>query len=269
MPSTSPSLENRSMSGFPISIGTSLALETIFDPVQPVYDESRTVPNKIEPSSYNLYLFNIATLLRNLLGSLNETNDIFRLKNKDILDALLEEIDWLSNFFQHSGLGASFYIHNYNYPKNTYKDKLRKITTERQLRTEDIFKYCLDKLAKEDDVKVFSKYIHYDKQDTALIMTHVPWDLLSHSNFLKLDLLESHTGVVKTRKDWYTKYYKLPGERDMSFLPFIEYLLTVFGDNVMFKPEKLEKRLEIYNSLSKKNVHSLMTEFTMLTLLGK
>ena len=262
-------LQNRTVSGFPISIGTSLALETIFDPIQPVYDETRVVPNKVDVTTYSLYLFNISTLLRNLLGALPESSDVYTLNNKDILETLQEEIEWLTYFFTNNNLNIKFYIHNYNYPKTYYKDKLRVPTTEKQLKVVSIFDYCLNKLFTNKSISAFSKDIHYDKKDSVLILTHVPWDLLSYSNFVKFDLLESHTGVVKTRKDWYTKYYKLPGDRDMSFLPFIEYLLVLFGDHVMFKPDKLEKRLEVYEMLKKKNVHPLMSEFALLTHLGK
>lgn len=253
-------------SGFPVSIGTGLSLESLFNPVQPVYDNTREVPNKIDTSIYNNYIFNISTLLRNMLNSI-PSQELFTTPKKNILDSLLEEIDWLTNFFQMSELNINFYINNYNYVKSTYKDKkvLRVAKTDKQLYLDSIYKYCLDNISKEDDVKVFSNDIKYNKEDTALIFTHVPWDLLSYKNFVKLDLLESHTGILKTRKNWNTKYYKMPGNRDMSFLPFIEYLLaSVFGDNVMFQPAPLNFRIDLYNTLLKKNVHPLMDEFTLM-----
>lgn len=264
-------LTNRSQSGFPVSIGTSIALESIFSPIQPVYDETRKIPNTVEVVNYNSFIFNISTLLRNILSSVS-SQEVLVLPKKDIYDTLLEEIDWLNNFFQMAGLNINFYTHNYKYVHNTYKDKniLRKATTEKQIYLDSIYNYCLDKISKEDDVKEFSNDIKYSKEDSALIFTHVPWDLLSYKNFIKLDLLESHTGLLKTRKNWNTKYHKLPGERDMSFLPFIEYLLaSVFGDNIMFHPAPLKDRIDIYESLLNRNINPLMDEFTMMLMMKK
>lgn len=260
-------LANRTQSGFPVSIGTSLALESLFKPVQPVYDPTRQIPNVIDVTQYNNFIFNISTLLRNILNSV-PSQEVLVLPKKDIYDTLLEEIDWLNNFFLMNELNINFYINNYKYVRNKYKDVLRKASTEKQIYLDSIYSYCLDKLTKEDDVTVFSNDIKYNKEDSALIFTHVPWDLLSYKNFIKLDLLESHTGVLKTRKNWNTKYYKLPGNRDMSFLPFTEYLLaSVFGDNVMFHPASLNTRLEIYELLRKKNVNPLTDEFTLSLIL--
>lgn len=260
-------LSNRSQSGFPLSIGSSLALESLFKPIQSVYDETRQIPNTIDITKYSNFIFNISTLLRNILSSVS-SQEVLVLPKKDILDTLLEEIDWLNNFFQMSGLNINFYIHNYNFVHNNYKDILRKATTEKQIYLDGIYTFCLKGISKEDDVKEFSNDIKYTKEDSALIFTHVPWDLLSYRNFIKLDLLESHTGILKTRKLWNTKYHKLPGDRDMSFLPFMEYLLTTFGDNIMFHPAPLKDRLELYESMKKRNVHPLMDELSFEFIFG-
>jgi hypothetical protein len=264
-------LLNRTKSGFPVSIGTGLALESIFEPIESVVDETRVVPNKIDTTAYTNYIFNVSTLLRNILNSVS-SKDVLTISKLDYYNVLLEEIEWLSEFFQSSNLNASFYINDYKYVKTVYgpKDILRKATTDKQIYQDSIYSYCLDKLKKEDDIQHFSNDIKYNKEELVLIFTHVPWDLLSYKNFIKMDLLESHTGLVKTRKSWNTKYFKMPGDRDMSFLPFIEYLLTdIFGDSIMFSPGKLEKRIEIYDMLKKKNVHPLMDEFSMALVLGK
>ncbi len=222
-------------------------------------------------SSYTNYIFNVSTLLRNILNTVN-SKDVLTLSKLDILYTLQEEIEWLTEFFQSNNLTASFYINDYAYVKNAYekKDVLRKSTTEKQIYLDSIYSHCLGKLKKEDDIQHFSNDIKYNKEDLGLIFTHVPWDLLSSRNFIKLDLLESHTGLIKTRKSWNSKYYKMPGDRDMSFLPFIEHLLAdVFGDNIMFSPAPINIRIEIFDMLKKKNVHPIMDEFSMGLILGK
>lgn len=261
---------NRTYSGFPVSIGTGIALETIFDTIMPVYDDSRVTQDKIDTSTYTCYIINIATLLRNLLGSI-DSNKIPLLPKTDILDALKEEIDWMTNFFQANGLNIKFYINNYEFVRITYgrDKKLRTPTTDKQILIDNIYEYCLGKLGKEDDVTVFSNDIKYSKEDSALILTHVPWDLLSYRHFVKLDLLESHTGVVKTRKSWNTKYYQIP-DKDMSFLPFMEKLLVTFGDHVMFKPSPISERLELYEAMKKKpGINPLTSELSFSFMFGK
>lgn len=259
-----PTLANRPTSGFPLSIATSLALETLFTPIQDVYDPSREVHNLTDLSTYSLYLFNVATLLRNIIQSVSY-QELATIPRNDVRDALLEEIEFLSQFFESNNVPLTFYLHTYTYVKQTYGqgNKLRKSTTDKQLFIDALTTYCLDHVRKQDDVTVFHKDLRFKAEDSVLVFTHVPFDLLSYGNFLRLDLLESHTGLIKTRKDWNTKYFKLPGERDMSFLPFMEYLLTTFGDHVMFTPAPLKERLELYESLKKKHVHPLMSELSL------
>lgn len=255
------------MSGFPLSIASSLALESVFDPIQPVFDEARPVEKIQDLSTYNLFVFNTATLLRNVIESVKYA-DLLTISKKDIMDCLLEEIDFISNFFSSSELNVKFYVHTYTYVKDHYEktERLRKSTTEKQYYLDTVYSYCLDQLRKEDDVTVFHKNITFGKEESLLLFTHIPFDLLSHSEHLKLDLLESHTGHVKTRKDWWSKYYPVPNE-DMSFLPFHEYLLCeVFGDRVMFKPESIAKRTDYIKMLRKRGVNPLTSEFALFKL---
>jgi len=262
-------LESRAQSGFPVSIGTSLALETVFNPIQNVYDPTRIIPDRININDYTIFIFNISTILRNIITSMHY-NDLITIDKKDILGILLEEIDFLTSFFLSNNLNIKFYINNYLYVKKIYdKDnKLRKSTTDKQLFIDNLISYCLNDIRKNDDVEQFTNDIKYNKEDKVLLFTHIPWDLLSYKNFIKLDLLESHTGLIKTRKDWNTKYYKLPGDKDMTFLPFMEYLLVTFGDHVMFHPDPINKRLGLYESMKKKNVHPLMDELSFSFIFG-
>lgn len=263
-----PILTNRAMSGFPLSIGTGLSLETIFTPVQAVYDDTREVKNLSDVSAYSIYVFNITTLLRNLLSTIS-FKDLLTIHSKDILDTIFEEIDFLTNFFASNNVIIKFYINDYGYVKSAYKDqdKLLKSSTDQQIYIDNINSYCLNVIKKQDDVSLFSKDLKFDKTDSALVLTHVPFDLLSYNNFYKLDLLESHTGLIKTRKDWNTKYHRIPN-KDMSFLPFMEYLLSIFGDSVMFKPDPIKKRLEVYEAMQKKNVNPLTSELSFSFLFG-
>ena len=258
-------LANRPQSGFPVSIATGLALETLFTPVIEVYDDTRQVNNLADLSTYNLYAFNVATLLRNIISTL-KFDELLTVPKKDVYEALLEEVEFLTQFFESNNVPIQFYLNTYTYVKQTYEKQgnLRKSTTDKQIFTDSVQNYCLDAIRKQDEVTVFHKDIHFGKELSTLVFTHVPFDLISYNNFRRLDLLESHTGLIKSRKEWNTKYFKLPGERDMSFLPFFEFLLAKFGDHVMFSPAPLKERLEIYEAMKKKKVHPLMTELSLI-----
>lgn len=259
-------IANRTKSGFPVSIGTGLALETIFDPVEEVYDPNREVPERIDRTKYDIYLFNISTLVRNIINSIN-TNDVVRVRKDDYLETTLEEIEWLKGYFELNQLNIHFYTHSYVYVKKTYsEERLRIVSTPKQALRDSIVSYVLSKVDRElPFIHHFDKNIDLKaKKSNVLIFTHIPFDLLSYRYFLNMDLLESHTGVVKDRSKFNTKYYPLPNE-DMSFLPFFEYLLAdVFGDHVMFRPNKLEIRKKVYNQLVQLKVHPLSTEIGLL-----
>ncbi len=249
------------MSGFPVSMGTGLALETILEPVQSLYDEAREVDKLNDTSDYSIYAFNVSTILRNLISNF-KFNELIGLPKKDFLDTLIEEVDFIRSHFEAMGLGCKFYIHTYNYVKSTYPTKLRKPNTEAQHTVDMINSYCLNHLKKDDDIHVFDKDVRFGKEERCLIMTHVPFDLLSYSKFSNLDLLESHTGKIKSRKNWNTKYLPVP-DCDMSVLPFMEYLLSTFGDHVMFKPDPINKRQDLYKAMVKKGVNPLTSELSL------
>lgn len=260
-----PLQNKQSTTSFPVSTPTGLSLETLFTPILPQIDETRTVENLPDLSVYSLYAFNISTLARNLINSF-KYEDIAGVKNKFIYELLEAEIFFLSSFFQENNVPITFYINSYSYFTNAHKDKIRTPTTDQQHRINDITTYCLSEAKRLDNVQSFSKDIKFGKEHSVLVFTHIPADLLSYNNFTTLHLLESHTGLIKTRKDWNSKYFPIPN-KDMSILPFMEYLLTTFGDRVMFKPSPLKQRTELYDSMVKKGVTPLTSEFSMSFLL--
>ena len=115
-------LTERAMSGFPVSIGTSLALESLLDPVQEVIDPNRVVSKVENPSTYSLLVFNTSTLLRNIIQSI-PGRDMLTIPFKDFYEVLLEEIDYLQTTLQLAGITSKFYTNNYKYVKDTYGPK--------------------------------------------------------------------------------------------------------------------------------------------------
>lgn len=260
-------LTNRTMSGFPVSIGTGLALEAIFTPIEESLHEAPPTPLP-DPSIYTSYVFNVETLIRNLLNSLTY-QDTITIRHKHFLEVIVEEIHFLSSFFESNNTQALFYTNSYQYFRDTYKDKIRNPTTDKQHLTSAIIDYVLKHAPREiQEVQQFSKDISFGKDQKSLLLSHVPADLLSFSKFSTLDLLESHTGTIKSRRHWNTKYYPIPQE-DMSFLPFLEYLWSVFGDRQLIKPSPIKERKQLLINMQKAGVNPLTSEFSMALGLGK
>lgn len=256
-------LEGRSQSGFPLSVGTGLALETLFDPINEVVDDSRQVDKIPDLSRYDTYIINIGTLIRNIISSV-PGEDIMKIRSGMLYETLVEEIGFLSWFFSENSLRVEFYDNSYSYYKNAYKDRMRTSSTERQYHIERITNKCSSLIKnKNKEVTQFSHMVNYKDTRNALMLTHVPADLLAHSKYTILDLLESNTGRIKSRKEFNSKYHPIP-RQDMSRLPFFEYLLVIFGDSVMFKPHPIAKRNEVYEVLmNNPKVHPLMSEFSL------
>ena len=76
-----------------------------------------------------------------------------------------------------------------------------------------------------------------------LLTTHLTVDLLNQHN--KITLLESNTGKVKSKYEWYTKYHPI-GKRDLDTIPMVEEVLYILGDHNMVIPAPLTTRLELY-----------------------
>lgn len=249
---TSKALAERAMSAFPVSIGTSLALESIFPPRQPAYDESRVIPNKIEITKYQEFWININTLFRNFIGSIDK-NTFLTTSPGEMAQVLYGEIGVIKSLLTVEGKGvcrAVFYACTYDKQYKGHQHKavmFRHDNTDYQKAVAAAYMKVVGYLAKMDDsVKLLDDTLTPDKKIKALILTHYPYDLVSAHNFDKLDLIESNTGKLKTRAQWWTKYYKLPGA-ELNTLPFNDKLLKIFGDHVMFQPMDIRFRRMIYD----------------------
>lgn len=250
-------------SGFPVSIGTGQALETLFSPSQDVYDPDREV-EKHCLSGYHEVWVNVRTLIRNMIQSYDVPDLYAVLPSANVFNDLLVEIDVIASLFADSGTEVVFYHPTYNEVNSRYAKTatLRRPKTSKQNIIHHATTSALDQLKKETRVVKTNGHLPFGKEKDVLILTHYPWDLLSYDRAKSAMLLESSTGAVKSRSKWNTKYYPMAGE-DMSFLPFMEYLLTIFGDKVMFSPDTVAKRRDLLGQLRRKHVHPMMSEFSM------
>jgi hypothetical protein len=129
---------------------------------------------------------------------------------------------------------------------------------EHRALSNNTFKILFEEQDKEKthDIKLFDILIKTEQKVNALLLTNYPIDLLCHKEFLQLDLLESHTGKIKGKNQWYTKFYQ--GE-NLSNIPLTSYFMRVFGDKETWRPMAIQIRKDIIDVAKKYNWSSVST----------
>lgn len=233
-------LAARQVGQFPVSIATSLALEGAFG-IHP--DRPEVSPAPI--STYQNLWINVRTLMRNLLGSLPpDVADkfmpgYFRLAIPQELAFIESEV-----IRRTDGLVSTVcYMADHSDIKRVLPGALLKTAnTPKQKFQEMLEREGLRQLAEDMDLRKTRTEID-GRQRKAMLITHHPVDLLSRYNFRHLDLLESHTGIIKDPSQWYTK---LSGGRELPPLPFNKFTVSLFGDNSQLlqgQPLKLRRQI--------------------------
>jgi hypothetical protein len=226
----------------PVSIATALALESAFG-ISEEMPEHKTKP---PIHTVNALWINVRTMVRNILGAIPSA-DQDRVFPDPLVDAITSEMQIIKaavDRFSHNSCKVVFYCQSYHSLKREYPHCFhRELKTEKQ----QFFKGLEDNtIAKMADT-VFEPILTSDlklkgNNDDALIITHMPVDLLSRYEFTKLRLLESHTGKVKAYTSWSSK---LTGGKDLARMPFNRVTLQFFGDGVHFStfPAKEKKQI--------------------------
>jgi hypothetical protein len=226
-------IARRTVGAFPLSIATSLAIESACG----VHPDIRVAKAPI--LSYTELWINMRTLFRNFMGSLDPTTHK-GVVPEHIGPALVEEMGHISDIIAEQSKGKAkvvYYLSNYAGMEQKYRHAvLRKDNTPKQKEFSMILRLTLGHLMKDlapNQVQGFELKLHTLHQPQAMLLTHIPYDLVAWKEFRKLVLLESHTGAVKERAQWSTKYVN---GKDLSQIPFREDMLQIFGDKETFHP---------------------------------
>jgi hypothetical protein len=234
------SADQRTLGFFQLSVATSLAIESAvgIHPDAPNRDSMPTLPVR----NFKEVWINLRTLYRNIVGAMAkdiaESIDVMSL-----VQIMVEEMRIIPDMLHHyngSPVKVVYYVNNLNRLENKYPEaSLRTDNTPRQQQYTQMLKDVLTVMIRE----IPETFLVVDDAlpgagANALIITHIVYDLLSAKNFTNLMLLESHTGRIKSKALWYTKYYQ---GKTLSMIPFTEELLQVFGDHETFHP--LDKNL--------------------------
>ena len=229
-------LSSRNVSSNQLSVGTGSALEAFFQ-------------NSQTAEGHKSFWFNGLTLIRNIYSACPKevANDVSPL---DLTETFLQEIDQIRSLLKNEGneLTKPFiYFNSYEsfFNKDNSFFKLREDKTNIQKKTRYVYEKTKEMVLRQDpEILKFNLKLKNETGDKTLILTHVPIDLLSQNCFKTLELVESHTGKIKTKFEWYSKYHSC-GDEDLRRLPFCRQLLSCFGDNSVIVPLPIKARKEI------------------------
>jgi len=241
-------LVDREQGEYPLSIPTSILLETLFMGLEPYHPEDSPPPPVPNLSNYDNHYFSIATMVRNLVNAVGVSSfDAIENSIKDVAEAILEEISVIEEVYRSMGSGCVpiFYHHRHGMVLKDNNPNLH----FRRLRGKQ---YRVERFANMISTYVVEHSEHlmvhnqFKKNNSSiLITTHYPIELLDHQRFGKMDLIESHTGVWKERYKWYTKYVYYKEDARYARLPFNKWLLYLLGDKITIQPEKKTFRKKI------------------------
>ena len=237
----------RTTSSFGISIGTGLMLESVFNPTEDRYDPDREIPIHIDIDDYHIHYYNIYTLARNVITAIADKSireDVFM--SSTLLYTVLEDISNIVELYRDTKCKPILFIPNYS---KVFKNM--NIGKEGTIVNKDyeIYTYML-KMSKTKNIDIpmdieHGTHLLKSNLKSTLITTHISSDLLNYRRIPKLKLLESHTGKLKDRSEWYTKLHKL-GTKQLNIIPFIEELVYILGDKNFVLPFKLTIRRKLY-----------------------
>ncbi|QVD49141.1 hypothetical protein LUCX_71 [Xanthomonas phage vB_XciM_LucasX] len=227
-------VENRDVGQVPVSIGTSLALEGAFG----IYPDRPEMPPPLQ--RVRQVWVNLRTIVRNLYACLpTEVRDM--VLPDDLWQAALGELTIIRNAVTQTSRGqvqVVYYVSDYARMHQRFPGAiLREPKTPKQIfqhKIEDTTLRMMLERNHDQHVELYDFDITGQHQ-ASFIITHLPVDLLARYRFERLELLESHTGIVKGPAAWNTK---LTNGRELSNIPFNKFTLQLFGDNGnMFAPQ--------------------------------
>jgi len=257
---------DRAVGQLPLSIATSLAIESALG-IHPEI-EVKTAPIL----EYAELWVNIRTLFRNFHGAL-DNQDANSISPQAAAATIQQEMDQLESTVKQASPTTAiiYYVSNYKDIDSRYKMAvIRPDNTTKQkeytLLQKQTIEHLLTSEGKNGRVKIFDLKLKLDHQPKAMILTHYAFDLCSAKQFSELVLLESYTGKIKERAQWYTKY--LNG-KDLVQIPFNEGFLQVFGDSETFRPMDIRFRRAILEIAEKYKWSAVTTHDKMMYGIGQ
>lgn len=229
---------------FPLSIGTSLALEGLLG-MHPNQPKQPSGAGRIKEIWVNL-----RTLIRNCYAGMS-TEQSQKASIEQTAQVLYDEIQSLPDIIRQQAKGRySIRLYQndlsdlkWQFPKAKHKTP----RTEKQRHYHNyemlVLKLLLD-LLEADKIPVLKVVRKPPLQHTTIaLLTHHPHELMWRFQFERMFLLESHTGKVKSVGQWSSK---LNGVSEEDQLPVTEFTLQLFGDGSLLDahPKKLRDEVK-------------------------
>lgn len=253
MSESSRILAERAIGQYPLSIATSLAIESMMG----IHPEIKVEMPPVK--TYGEFWVNVRTLYRNLMGAI-EADKHAMVTGPYVGEELQREMDRIQAIIADGNLGCNvrFYLNNYRDIERKFPHaRIREDATAKQKLFTQTMRLALKRLIELEMPRgategsrmiVVDLRLQPKVQLHTVILTHYPIDLCSAKHFGSLTLLESHTGAFKEKAQWHLKYFN---GKELTKIPFREDLLQIFGDNIMFHPYPVEQRRELLEVASK------------------
>jgi len=227
----------RVRSSYSLSIGTGIAIETLFGMDSFAYDKNRQF-ERLDPNKFDYCYINLHTLVRNIITSCGSKNKELIVNNIYLLtDVIIEEINNIDVLFRNTNCKLIVFYNDYF--KVTYKRFLKpKNDIERFIAaTIKLVSMKSDYINENTSCEMIDDFL-IKTQKRVIIITHFPVDLLNYTLNKDFVLVESVHGTIVNKLDFNKKYPKSV-YYDKHKLPFNELLLRLLGDNrILEKPFK-------------------------------
>lgn len=252
-------IAEREMGSMPISIATALAIDGLYNRHPDLKKQSPLPATK----AHVLYI-NVRTLFRNVFGAIGDSDKAMSVKASEYADCILQEMDEIRTQLmqEEHPLEVVYYLPTYkDIAKYMGNGELRPLTTDNQKQKNklendtlqaihDAYKGVEDKPFIDVNVEIWSKTYR-----NIFIITHLPMDLLNLKNTSEVFLLESHTGRLKPKNMWYTKFAVDKSPK----IPFNKGTMLFYGDSGnIFKPQPIKARKRLLEVAEKRkwNAHT-------------
>lgn len=232
-----------------VSIGTGMALEAIFE-VEDRYDDSREIPDKVDINDYDLHIYNLHTIVRNVVNAMERPNEGYR--EEDLMSYVVRDINRINEYYKDSICKPVLSIIDYSSRIKSFNKTKEIKMTKGYLNLSHLNSLIqIEDIREQIDMSTV-KDKGFDFGSSKILMTTS--FLFDFDIYGKVDLLESHTGkLIKPHK--LNKKYKTiakpaePGKRrvigakvDLSHLPYNKLIHMVLGDSTYVLPADLKDR---------------------------
>lgn len=179
-----------------------------------------------ENNEFEAVWLHAGTVFRAYHGSFSSES---RPGKAQMMQGFIQELSDIKAFIEQLGYDTHVYYPLYSKPAKKFPDANPKLNTHPTQRIyADWESSSVVAASKEGIVDQICDYKIEGHNGKTAMITHYPIDLLSQYNFGELILLESHTGSLKERSEWYSKL-TLPKDIGPK-IPFNILTLQVFGD---------------------------------------